>query len=172
MARLTPDTFRRVLTPANVRTLQVIESALAAGVTLFAVVIFFLYLTRSAVPGDAADVQLIRMLTYGHLLVAVGVYTVVGRVYAMMLGGTGAPATAEEAWNRLRTAGIVRLALLEGVALFGLVVCLLAVIAGVMARHPGYWINLISAVGMVGFVALHFPTTDRLEQTFRTHFGG
>ncbi|GIV59842.1 MAG: hypothetical protein KatS3mg043_0931 [Rhodothermaceae bacterium] len=180
MEKLTLEVFRRVLTPEHIRTFQIIMLALAMGVTLFGVVVLVLYLAQPVgEPPDASDVELIRMLTLGHALVGVAVYTVSGRVYRLALDratpagpAPRVPALEEAATvlGRMRAAEIVRLALFEGTALFGLVVCLLGVTNGVMQAYPVYWLNLLSAVAMVGFVARNFPTAERLERVFRAHF--
>lgn len=58
---------------------------------------------------------------------------------------------------------IARIAVLEGVALFGLVVCLLGVLNGAMEEQPLYWLNAASLLVLVAVSLATFPTAERLE---------
>jgi hypothetical protein len=62
----------------------------------------------------------------------------------------------------VRTASIIRLAIMESAAFFGLVVCFIAVSDSIMRENPFYWINAISAVFLIGFILLTIPNPDRI----------
>jgi hypothetical protein len=65
----------------------------------------------------------------------------------------------------------VRLAMFEGVAMYGLVICLLTVMWGAQPYHPELLLNGISAVVFLGFAAATFPTIDRIGNVYASHYG-
>ena len=65
-------------------------------------------------------------------------------------------------WKDLRGAAILRLAMLEGCALFGVVICLLGVVLEAATQHPWIWANAASAALFLIFAVLTFPTAERL----------
>jgi hypothetical protein len=97
-------------------------------------------------------------------------------VYRKMLGRAFSAEqrslSAEAVLSNIRLAGIVRLAVMEWAAFFGLVVLVVATQQSVLQRAPEYWVNVISTVIMFGFVLLTFPTRARLEEVSQTGMGG
>jgi hypothetical protein len=79
-------------------------------------------------------------------------------------------ALASQAVLLLRTAMIVRLAILEGAAFFGLSVCVIGVTGGVMAAEPLYWLNLGSGALLIAFGIATFPTREGLLDILESHF--
>ena len=71
----------------------------------------------------------------------------------------------------LRTAYILRLAMLEFVAFFGIMVCFLGVISGTLSDYPIYWINLFSAIFFLGFIWINFPRREKVLDIIRSRFG-
>jgi hypothetical protein len=67
----------------------------------------------------------------------------------------------------VRRVTIIRLALLEGAAFFGLAVVLIAKMTGVVAAAPVYWLNALSAVIFIGFVMFTLPTRDTINDLLR-----
>ena len=81
-------------------------------------------------------------------------------------------APAKAFWDRLRNAHIIRLVLFEAVALFGLLICALAMFDGVLQTYPVYWVNLISSF-IFGIVLVStFPRIEDLETFFREYVQG
>jgi len=72
--------------------------------------------------------------------------------------------------GRMTTAHIVRLAMFEGMAMYGLVICLLMVMWGALPYYPELLLNGISAVIFLGVTTATFPTTDRIGNIFATHY--
>ncbi|NLW83867.1 MAG: hypothetical protein GXY41_05615 [Phycisphaerae bacterium] len=68
------------------------------------------------------------------------------------------------------TATVIRLACFEGAAIFGLVLCLVGIQSGELARMPVYWVNLFSPVVFVLLVLATFPTRWRVETLFVRRF--
>ena len=162
--------FQRALTPEYLRIQQVLYFALAMGVATFAGVVAFLYFSQSGEATDP-DTSGLYFITLFHLFLALGLYVAIPFVYRTVLQ-QASKADVEAILTRIRTAEIVRLAMFEGAALFGLVACVIGTTSGAMAAQPIYWGNLFSTFVMLGFVALAFPTQDRLENIFRTYFLG
>ena len=78
----------------------------------------------------------------------------------------GEPLSPEGYFRAIRKATIVRLALMEGGALYGLVVCTLAVMNGTMHEYPVFWINLAGAVAMLLSISWNFPTRERVIKVY------
>lgn len=177
MPKPTREAFRAALTPAAVRTLQVIFITIATGVGLFAVVVVALFWSQTGeVEPTETQVSLVRLLSLVHVLTAATVYLFAGPlVYRKVLEKEAPDAGAQgeqEVLKRIRTAEIVRLALFEGVAMLGLFACLMGAIFGVFREAPVYWLNLLSSFVLLGFVGRNFPTAARLEAVFRTYVEG
>ena len=94
----------------------------------------------------------------------VGAMTVGFAIHRRLTRDLARADSAADLWNRLRAATIVRLALFEGCALFGTVICLLGVVLGAVAERPWIWGNAASTALFVGFTAATFPTAKRLER--------
>ena len=67
-----------------------------------------------------------------------------------------------EVLKRIRAIIVVRLAMYESAAMFGLVVCLLGVLTGVIYQNAIYWLNAITALVLFVFIVKTFPNRDRL----------
>lgn len=174
---LSLDDFRAALTPQQMSGMQIIQAFLAFGVVLFAGVVILMYVSLGSpereLPQDFA-VQTIWLMTVVHLVLAIVIYLAAPRIenfiYNQAKNNSAASAAtiplAAQALGVIRTARIVRLALYEGVALLGLVICYLAVTMNVIAAHPVYWVNAATAAIMVGFVVSTFPNAERLTTIF------
>jgi len=174
MPKPTREAFRAALTPADVRALQIIYLAIALGVALFALVVVALYWWQTeAVAPTVIQASVVQLLTLVHVFTAATVYLFAGPlVYRKVLGTEASGEGSGEGGDvlrRIRTAEIVRLALIEGVAMVGLVACLLGVLFGVLREAPVYWLNLFSTFVLLGFVGRNLPTAERLEAVFRRY---
>jgi hypothetical protein len=67
----------------------------------------------------------------------------------------------------LRGPYIMRLALFEGPALLGVVICFLAVESGEMHEEPWIWANLSSGLVLAMFSLATYPTCERLLAMYR-----
>ena len=163
--------FKLILTPENIRPLQIIHAALAMGVISFAGVILFLF--YAAPPGDGSNAPVVLQLSAVHGVMALVCFPGSAILYNRFLKkNSGDPALSRSRTPLgilavIRIASILRIAVMEGAAFFGLVVTFLAVSGGVIQSNSLYWLNTLSAVFMVGSIAHGFPTADRLERIFR-----
>jgi len=169
----------RAMTPAIVKSYQVFYFANALGVLIFFFVVLFLFLQSFSNPATLVDPEsenYVMMLTMLHLVVLAIAYLAATFVYRKMLARAFSEeqrsVSAEAVLATMRLAGIVRLAVMEWAAFFGLVVLVVATQQWVLQLTPEYWVNLISTFIMFGFVILTFPTRSRLEELSQAGMSG
>lgn len=164
----------QAMTPAIVKSYQVFYFGNAVGVLIFFFVVLFLFLqsfSNPSTPIGPEPERYVMMLTMLHVVVIVVAYLGATFVYRTMLQrafSAGQRAVSAEAMlSSIRLAGIVRLAIMEWAAFFGLVVLVVATQQWVLQNAPEYWVNLISTIIMFGFAYVTFPTRTRLEELSR-----
>lgn len=159
------------------RQLALIQTALTLGPILFLGVVAWLALSGSG-SGQGPDRSLVDLLSLVH-----GVLALVAFPMALLFAPRRLPKSPRHdagrspgaASERVRAAlaavtvaTIVRLAVIEGVALFGAVVLLLAVLGGALEQQPLYALNAVSTLFLVLVSVATFPTRDSvLEQARR-----
>jgi len=168
---MTRTEFEQALTPEAVRTLRMIQIGFMSGPTIFALLIAVLA-ARSHPSATPSPIASILTLSYAHLAVALGgivaSLTVPNSVFSKeKLEGK----SAGEWVQAQQTAWIMRLGFLEGPALFGLVVCIQAVFAGVLPRYGIYWLNLGSLAVLLVVGVATLPTRERLIGWFERRIG-
>ncbi len=168
--------FERLLTDDNVRSMQIIQAALGSGVLLFVVIVIAMYFNYAT---DAAtgSVDFVWILTLIHFVLSAVMIVLSFWMYKRRLtaeavspGSGSSSISADSCLEALRTAIIIRLGLLEGAAFYGLVVCIVAVMNGVMQENAIFWINLFSAFVMLFFVIWLFPSRERLIEFYKNDF--
>lgn len=171
--------LHQAMSPALVKSYQVFYGANTVGVLIFFFVVLFLFLRSFANPSTPTGPEpehYVMMLTLLHLAVLAVAYLAATFVYRTMLARAFSPeqrsVSAEAVVSSLRLAGIVRLAIMEWAAFFGLVVLVVATQQWVLQHAPEYWVNLVSTVILFCFVFLTFPTRARLEEMFRLGISG
>lgn len=173
---------------AELRSLTILQLAMTAGVILFLLVVVFLHFTREAGPVDGTMARTAQILSVVHVATAVGCWGMAFFLYnALLRGGnraavdehrdeprdehrdenTEAGTQARQPFLALRNATMVRLALLEAAAIFGLVVLLIAALCGVLGKQPLYWVNLVSPVFFIAFSFLTLPSEDGVIEKLR-----
>ena len=164
--RLTVADIHQSLSGAYIKSLQVFHFAFAMGVLVFFFVVLFAYL-QTAAPSTTGDESLIQLLTFAHLVYALAAYGSSVLVHRTIVSRALADGvrmySAERALSGLRTASVVRLAIMEAVAFFGLVALFLSIQTGTLQANPVYWVNLFSTVVLLTFVGWSFPSRERLE---------
>jgi hypothetical protein len=132
--------------PEQLKALRLIGWALAGGAVMFAVVASALpFLSGGGPPPEQpVDAGMVRLLSMAHafvfmfgLVMATGVPSVIAKNVV--------PENAQAPY-------ILRWAMVEGAALFGSVIVLIAGMEGVLPGQPVYYANLLSTVAMVSFV--------------------
>ncbi|MBL7960963.1 hypothetical protein JNL27_12070 [bacterium] len=191
LSEVTLSEFQTALTPQNIRMIQIIQGAIGLGVVMFMGVVLFVYSSQTMnvdarITND--DYDLINILTLAHIMVAAGVYTVARVVFNLLLSSSvlrnGVTKVMKDGQGRIienpaekilviiRSAMIVRLAMIEAPAIFGLVICLIATFNGTILETPSIWLNAITACILIGFIILTFPNKERLEEIFNTRIAG
>jgi hypothetical protein len=173
--------FQAILTPEQIRVSQIVQAALALGVVFFGVVVVYLYTAIAPGPADEAPtaLQTVQILSFGHAGLAIVLYVTVpmlenivfsAKRFETIRARSNAPSPADACLELIRTASIIRLALYEAVAFFGLVVCILAATTQVLHTYPIYWLNMSTAVFLVVYSLTTFPNRDRLLTVFHRRF--
>jgi hypothetical protein len=156
-----------IVSPEALKVLQLVTLSMSLAVAGFMAVVVAVVGGVTPPPGAAAD-TLPDFLSLLHLVLAAACYITAAMLFPRILR-TGGAAEGPDPVLRLRTAIIARLALMELPAMFGLMVCMLAGIRGMIAYDPVYWLNLLSAAVFLAFVGLTFPTRARLEYLLTTY---
>jgi len=167
---LTRTHFEAALTPGLLRTMAIMQTALVFGPLLYVIPVFVLFSARSVIPPGPDEFLLANILSTinGATLLTVGSVGsfLFQRIFSseilMTLPDANPETLASLAVGKLRSAMILRLALFEGAAFFGITVCILAMINGVLDAEPAYWLNLGSLAIFAAFGILTFPTKERL----------
>ncbi len=150
----------------DVRTLQVIYFAQFAGATFFAGVVGFLTrlaFVKGVTPADS-QLQTVQLLCAIAALGASVAYVFADILYKKVLDGKILTAyMIPSPFARVRTAFIVRIALIEAAAFFGLVACMLAALYGVFNQHQIYFLAGLPYLILLAFISLTFPTQTKLQ---------
>jgi len=163
-----PEELTTLVSTQQARPLQIIYGATASAVITFFLVLIALVSSGAGGSDDPSRGSLTAsVLSLVHLLFGVTVYVVSPTVFRAMCTPKDPAGVGALSLPGLLRALIIRLALMESVALFGLVVCLIALETGALAEEPLYWLNLASGAVFVGFLAATFPTSDRLQMLLR-----
>ncbi len=175
--------FQQLLTRKNLLPIQIIQLGITAGCTVFLVVVLVLTGKRSVgAVGAGENAFPIDILTLIHLGLALTAYAAAIGMYRFLvnpkrLAGSmylanqpDHAAIAEKCLSLIRTGTILRFAFLEGVAFFGLILCLLAGQNGLLEAHPEYWLNVFSYLVLLLVTLATFATRDRVENLFINRF--
>jgi hypothetical protein len=179
------EAFMRVMDGGRLRTMQIIHLTLLAGVLTFGMVIAILWIQGSETSGSEMQKEdaFLNLLTLVNVVMLAAAFVAGHLIYRWLSGPRGAVLLGKNPAYRnfsaelkcataLFTGAIIRLAIFEGAALFGLIVCLLGILGGELAEQPVYWLNLFSPAVFVLLIAATFPTRGRMESLFLRRFGG
>jgi len=169
---VTSEAFSDYLDGNKLKVLQIVYFALAMGVSTFAFVVYFLHTQNADIPPPEGSA--VPLMTNVHFAVLITAIFLSRFIYEKMFSNIPADVmtTPQMIWDKFRSAHIVRLAVLEAPVFIGLVTCLIGSQDGFLNQEPTYWVNLVSLIIFLGFVALNFPNRDKLLNEFRFRFGG
>ncbi|MFP6632700.1 MAG: hypothetical protein VCD16_08690 [Planctomycetota bacterium] len=166
-----PD--RGPLTEEDIRGMQILIAAFIAGLLMFVGVTIFLYFTAAEpkVPqGGEASLEHLQLLSITNAVIfilssAAGFFIFRLRLAPIAKACSDLPhASPLDFSNNIRGAFILRLAMLEAPGLLGTVVCFIGVSGSEIHDHPIYWLNLLSPIAAVTFMAVTFPTQEKLSR--------
>ena len=194
LENITEEEFAASLdTSSDLRGMQILSFAFMAGVVSFACVVIFLYfnnaqganIEREVPKGQAelldglGEVSILPLLSFVHTIMAIACWSLGFYLYEailrrkrfgsilQVLPGIHSEDPQAGFWVSLRGAFVIKIAMLQAPALFGLIICLLAILSGDIYSSPLYWLNTLSAVVLVLYMASAFPTRDRIVDVFR-----
>jgi hypothetical protein len=179
MENVTLDEMKKALSVEAVRVFQIIYIAIFFGVTVFLGLVLCMYRSGSPFPSPADDAlrqtNLFSLIHAG--IFAAGLF--ISRfLYDMTLKPARTGAIMVDRRNEglsgaakyvavIRTAMIIRLALLEAPVFFGLVTLYMSSVNGVLYHKGVYWANLVSYIYLAYFIFTDFPTPEKLLEVFK-----
>ncbi|HPK65841.1 MAG TPA: hypothetical protein PKX99_04595 [Thermoanaerobaculia bacterium] len=152
----------------RLRALRILHSAIPGGIALFLGVVGFL----AARPAQASPYPgLPWRLTLPSLVLGVAGAAAAALLPRRLLARRLAVAESpEEAVASLQRAALLRLVLLEGGSLFGIVVLLFAALDGSLVTDPFLWLNAFPAFALVAVAVLGWPERERLLDEIETAY--
>jgi hypothetical protein len=161
-----PSRFSRSELEAAVDARVLLQARVLQVAFTLAPLLFFLVVTGIATAphfgGGLSDdaLTVLSMIDAGLLFVALGFgFVLLTRLVESALERAASPAQAIAAVSRI---SLLRLALLEGSALFGIVVVLLAGTAGRLVTRPALWWNAMPLLVLIVVSLATLPSRERL----------
>ena len=162
--------IENAITPEYLMTSRVIFLSMAAApVFIFSFILYMEFFLTGT--GRPEDLRLYTMLTYVHLGYTLITIAAGSWIYQKMFLERTTFATAEAYLEQLRKSLIIRTALYEGAAFFGLVVIVISSMHGALSVMPSLWINLISTVLLMMHAFSNIPSTKKIIETYMNLFG-
>jgi len=171
----------RALTDKDLRGMRLVHFIFAGSLLSFALVAVVLQLAGGST-GKSLDENSLLIMSGAHAFVALSGFALSFLLPVLVLkpasirkmdaqrSARGLPpvegSRAALYVSAIRAAWILRLALQEGPAVFGLVICVLAVTGGQMAEQPLYWLNGMSTLLFLVTAVMTIPTRERVINTF------
>ncbi len=159
------------LEQTDLKALMILVLGLCSGPVLMVVPAVLLSAQRTGPPPSEEQLALVQTLSAVHAFVALGGFTASLVVFKAAFFGkrpelpssANAQAIADEGLTAVRSATILRFALMEAPAMLGMAVCLIAATSGVLAQQPLVWLNALSALLLIAFALVNFPTESRVR---------
>lgn len=155
---------------------QIVQAALATGMIFFGAIVGYLYFKKSPIPSEslAQAAEQIRLFSIFNLIFFIATWSMAPFVRRRILAGKGSymghsvdfetDSLEEALCKRWVASQVANLAPREGSGFFGMVICLLGVLNGVIIGSPIFWLNAIPAGMMVLYAFITFPTVNDLSQ--------
>lgn len=161
--------FKKAVTPDVVRQFRILWLGLSMGVVSFGLIIVFMDMTGSREAG--INIDSIFSMSIAHGVTACILFPLSAIVRDLILRKknleqTGKPVENTMALALIRSAFIIRAAMMEGAAMFGLVVCFMAVTGGATEVNFMYWLNGLSTVIMLIYMVRELPSQERIVNAF------
>jgi hypothetical protein len=157
--------------PATVQVLRTVTGAMCMGLFMLAGMIALLYFQHPRKEAPFDFVGILPVLSVVHAIVAILGYAV-GWFISEQQFKPEIMAKAKSPLEVIQTSHILKWASREGGALIGLVACLICTTSGIVAHHPLYLLNGVSAVVFWGAAANDFPSAERCRGIYRTKIQG
>jgi hypothetical protein len=162
------------MTPDYLRALAVIHMAVSAGPIIFAVAVVFVMSNIREMTPVPQDIVLLNILSLADLLIMASAWFVGTFIFQRLSSswktgknpGNGQNPQIERALSSMRNGLIVRLAMIEASAIFGVAVCLIGVMRGVLPKESIYWFNLAPLAMLFGYSITNFPSKSKIVSIF------
>lgn len=174
LLKLNKEDVARNLKPQSLRTAQIIQFAVIIGPVLFFGVCLVLGATVEGPPAGEPEVEMLLLPIAGFMLLGA---LIAGSVVPNLilkpdsLAGRAASLAGdpvEWAVSLYRLVVLIRMSLLEGAALFGLVILMLAVLGNRLGEYPVIWLSALPLLvhAACGFVT--FPSRSNVVEFIET----
>jgi hypothetical protein len=172
---VTRTSLESAITPELLRVTAIIQLALMAGPVFFLVMVVMILFQQQGTQSSGGENEILWMLTIAQLAFAVvsflgGQFLVQFRTAQWRASGDvnsdDAATLARKCIEQHRVATLMRLAPVEGAAIFGLCVCMIAATQGALPSEPKYWINLASTALLLMYGAITLPSKERIGEWF------
>jgi hypothetical protein len=171
---LTGGQIAEALTSAYLRPLAIIHLAVSAGPILFAVIVLFVMSTTGEVAPEAQDNSLLNVLSLANIFIMGSAWFVGTFIFQRLCSKqtsdesteTDPTLRVERVLASLRNGLMVRLVMIEGAAIFGLTVCLISIMRGVLPKESVYWFNLAPLAVLLGYSLTNFPSKSKIISIF------
>ena len=171
----------------EVRISQIINLAMMAGVIIFSMIILYMYSALNSDdyyfnPETSISPLLVKVLIIIGLINYSLLYIIPKFIFSPQsiknrLSGTvitkqGDPLT--DSISKLiylhRTYMLIQIAILEFVALFGLVILFISIQEGLIYSDSDYWLLFVPAIIMILYIIKNFPTKQKMAEQIENNF--
>jgi hypothetical protein len=176
--------FKEAMIPSNIRVSQIIYFAMTAGVSVFLLIIFIIYLRQDNIAPNYEMTSTLNIMSVTNIFITISMLFIgkivsnrpysksnlenaVYRDYDDKNGNPLNLTPAQKSIAIIRSASILRLATLQSPAIFGLVTIYLVVVNGICNSSPIYFVNALSTLPFFIYIVFTFPTYERLEEIFK-----
>ena len=182
--------FEAALTAARLRPLQFLHAGFGLSAATLCVILVVLSATGSFSADEfrLTQLQMVKGLSVANFVLFFGCYYAGGRLFSAQFSpsrlaqavhkdyrdpaGRPIATAAGKCVAIIRKATLIRLVSYDLAASFAFATCLLAILWGVMAAHPSYWLNGAPCLLLIGYVLLTLPTANRLRVLFLIKIAG
>ncbi len=176
LRKITIKDVEEKLVGENLKINRIISSVLWLGPLFFLFVILFLYQNNSSLDVNVKQdsvVELMSLILPFFALVVYSIFFLLPKIYlkkdGLKLKLSSPSLSSRTATNPAvdiimldRTLMVVRLAMLEGIALFGLVILILSVSDGTIYDNSNYWLLIIPLLVLIIVAVTQYLSKDKI----------
>jgi hypothetical protein len=158
------------LTQEYIKSTMVLHLAIVIGLISMAVIAVFLNVNAPEnQQADEAFLEILTSLTIAVLAITLPFFQGGKFVFKAFIKNKlsaipqDTPGREDSILAFIRIALILRLAVMEAPAYAGIVLCILAAVRGIPRENPLYWINMLPAVFLIGYVVINLPNRERIS---------
>ena len=186
LSNISSAEFASQLTPQRLRTGMLVQAALGLGPLFFSAIVLLIAFSNQSNGVDAEALDLLKTLTIANLAMSIVLGSAGHLLYRSrftprrlesafldeLLDRQGHPIAAtspEKAITFIRTAMLLRTALSEASAFFGITVLMIASTHGLLLTVSWLWVNVVPVVMLWTLTASTFPTSNTMQRIFETN---